>query len=359
MKQHAAAFLIFAAGWLAWQSFRHKKSTLSLGIFFAGFAVPLLLASAMLAQAGVWGRFYFWTIQYARQYVSLLPWPVAPGQFVLGFEPVFDSGIWVWLFGVAGLGLVFLRTKFRRAAAIGAGLFLAGMAAACPGFYFRGHYFLMAMPGLALLNATLILAVAARLEKIPRVRMLRLLPACLYCVVVGDLIVRNSATWFTLTPYEVSRALYGSNPFPESAEIAKYLARHTSPDETITVLGSEPQIYFLARRHSASGYIYSYPLTEPQPLAERMQKEFINEIETARPRYVVLVNRFSSWHSVIYPGKPLEHSILNWWDGYSQHYEPAGAVDVFEDKPSEFFWDGQLANRTNSSAPTISIFRRR
>ena len=342
MKQHAIMFLPFASVWLSWQLFLQKKSTfkrsaLRAGIFFAGCAIPLLLTLIALAQAGIWDRFYFWTIQYARQYVSIFSLRAVPRQFAIGFTPVFNSGVWVWLFGVAGLGLIFLRTQFRRASMIGAGLLLAGMAAACPGFYFRGHYFLMAMPGLALLNAALILAVADKLKKFPHVRALQLLPACLFCVVVGDLIVRNSETWFSLTPYEVSRKIYGSNPFPESAEIAKYLAAHTSPAETITVLGSEPQIYFLSRRHSASGYIYMYPLTEPQPLVRRMQKEFIHEIETARPRYVVFVNIESSWLSVIYPDAPPEQPIPDWWNGYSQNYELTGGVDVFEDKPSEFF----------------------
>jgi hypothetical protein len=66
-----------------------------------------------------------------------------------------------------------------------------------------------------------------------------------------------------------------------------------------------------------------------------------------------------SWLSLFYPGKHPEQPITDWWNGYSQNYEPAGAVDVFEDRPSEFFWDAQLADRTNSSPPAISIYRRR
>jgi hypothetical protein len=367
MKQHALFFMFFASGWLAWQLFRQGKnnlrqSSLCIGLFFCGVVIPLLLTAAMLAHAGVWDRFYFWTIQYARQYVSMLPLQVVPRQFVMGFQPVFDSGVWVWLFGVAGLGIVFLRTERRRAAAIGAALFLAGMAAACPGFYFRGHYFLMAMPGLALLNASLILTVADKLKKFPQIRLLKFLPAVLFCIVSGDLIVRNSGTWFALTPYEVSRTLYASNPFPESVEIANYLASHTNPDETIAVLGSEPQIFFLAKRRSATGYIYVYPLTEPQPLAPVMREEFIHEIEMATPKYVIYDNNLSSWCSVVIDGKTsnILDSINDWWNVYAlQNYQLVGAIDMAENQPSQFFWDEQLANRTNSSPPKIYIFRRK
>ena len=51
--------------------------------------------------------------------------------------------------------------------------------------------------------------------------------------------------------------------------------------------------------------------------------------------------------------------FTDWWGRYSQNYELVGAVEISEDKPSEFFWDGQLLNRTNSSPPDISIFRRK
>ncbi len=123
-----------------------------------------------------------------------------------------------------------------------------------------------------------------------------------------------------LTPFEINRKLYGFSPFPESPEIARYLAVHTKPDDTIAVLGSEPQIYFLAHRHSASGYIYVYPLTEPQPLGPVMRQEFKNEIEKATPEYIVYVDVLSSWCSAVVPGQTekILDDFQKWWGDYSQ-----------------------------------------
>ncbi|HWY30365.1 MAG TPA: hypothetical protein VNX46_06415, partial [Candidatus Acidoferrum sp.] len=152
------------------------------------------------------------------------------------------------------------------------------------------------------------------------------------------------------------------NPFPESAEIARYLAVHTQPTDTIAVLGSEPQIFFLAHRHSASGYIYLYPLTEPQPMAAAMRADFIQEIETNRPAYVLYVDSLRSWVSVVIPGQSgkIIDSIDNWWQPYAaQHYQLAGEIDIPEAGPSQFFWDQKMSNRTNSSPATISVFRRK
>ena len=91
--------------------------------------------------------------------------------------------------------------------------------------------------------------------------------------------------FFEVSPVQVSRMVYGDSPFPESFRIADYLREHTSPDDKIAVLGSEPEIYFYSRRHSATGYIYTYPLMEPQKYARRMQEEMIREIEQRNPKY--------------------------------------------------------------------------
>ena len=63
----------------------------------------------------------------------------------------------------------------------------------------------------------------------------------------------------------------------------------------MAVIGSEPEIYFYARRRAATGYIYMYPLMEPHPFARRMQEDMIAELEREAPRFMVLVNVDTSW----------------------------------------------------------------
>ena len=92
------------------------------------------------------------------------------------------------------------------------------------------------------------------------------------------------------SPNEVLRSTYGINPFSEAVEIGRWLNENTEEDEQIAVIGSEPQIYFYAKRRSATGYIYTYPLMEDQPKARDMQREMAAEIEAAAPRYLVYVH---------------------------------------------------------------------
>jgi hypothetical protein len=116
----------------------------------------------------------------------------------------------------------------------------------------------------------------------------------------------------------------------------------------------------LSQRHSATGYIYLYPLTEPQPLAPRMGKEFIAQIETAHPAYVVMVNFAGSWFSVVLP-ESLQSaaSIGQWWDNYSTNYVLAGAVKISIGQPSQFFWDQQLADDTGATNDELLIYRKK
>jgi hypothetical protein len=360
MKQPAVLFVPFSLAWILARAIRQTGSWRSalrpLLAHGAGCALPLAPMAIGLACAGVWGRFDFWTLQYARQYVSFFPAPVAIRQFVSGFWPIFAPAVGLWLLGGIGLVLILGKKQRQRPVVLCGVMFLAGMAATCPGFYFRGHYFLPAMPGVSLLAAAAVVILAERLKDF---RWFKLLPVVFFCFALAALAARNAQIWFVQTPLEVTQTFYPLSPFPESPVIARYIETNTTPADTVAVLGSEPQIYFLAHRHSASGYIYMYPFTEPQSLAAQMRNECISQIEAAKPKYVVLMAIDGSWIQIIYPGVTADHSLPDWWNSYSQNYELVGAVDMAEGKPSEFFWDEQAAIHAGSPDHRISIFRRK
>src|SRR5206468_3959543 len=91
--------------------------------------------------------------------------------------------------------------------------------------------------------------------------------------------------------------------------------------DTVAVIGSEPEIYFYSGRRSATGYIYTYGLMEAQKYASTMQDEMIREIETARPKFVVLVNVSTSW----LVSRESATKIFRWVDGPRDHRLDAAA----------------------------------
>lgn len=351
MKQHAFFFPIFILGWLFWKESRQKcwqRSIRRALLFGGGCIVPFLITAIGFACAGLGHKFFYWTFEYAHQYVSLISLSLAPGQFGLGFDPILEDGVWVWFASIAGLFFVFRREEWTTPVELAGVFFLAGLAATCPGFYFRNHYFIMAMPGLALVNTAFVLTVGRTLRKAGMGRWSFWVPLSLALFLAGDLVWNNFGAWFGWGPNLTNRRQLGS-AFPVSVPIAKYLKQHTSPQDTIGVLGSEPQLCFLSGRHSASSYIYMYSLTEPQPLAPQMQREFMSQIESARPPYVVFVNLPSSWFSVVeISSLKASSDIEAWWENYATNYTLVGAVKIYMDKPAQYFWDSELLNHPDA-----------
>lgn len=142
--------------------------------------------------------------------------------------------------------------------------------------------------------------------------------------------------YFEASPLEASRTVYAANPFPESIRVAEYLRDHTDVGDTIAVLGSEPQIYFYSKRHSATGYIYTYELMEPQSYARQMQEEMIHQIESARPKYVIFVSVPTSWLR-----RPESESlILTWADDYIKtYYSVVGLVNIISSDRTDYYFE--------------------
>lgn len=91
------------------------------------------------------------------------------------------------------------------------------------------------------------------------------------------------------------------------------------------MVGSEPQIYFYARRKAATSYLYTYPLMETHPYAGQMTDEMIEQIESAKPAYLVLVKNPLSWLS----SQESDTRIFYWFHSYStKHYRPVAYVDM-------------------------------
>jgi len=223
------------------------------------------------------------------------------------------------------------------------------------GFYFRPQYFLLLTPALALLAAVAVRALSERLR--PRLGVAgAAIAAAVLLVAVSHILWAHRAVFFELGPDAVARAIYGGNPFPESVAVGRYLKARTGADDRIVVIGSEPEVYFYARRRAGTRYIYMYPLFENQPYAASMQDELIRDVETAAPRFVVYVNVPTSW--LVSPAAP--RRMLEWFEGYRQaHLEQVGLVDMLTPQLTLVYWDGDAHGKTPRSNLWLAVYRRR
>jgi hypothetical protein len=301
----------------------------------AGGVLPLVITVGALAAAGVLDRFRFWAIDYVVTYASQVPPSAAIQLFRHRAWAIVTSAPLLW--SLAGVGLVAAsmgRGERTRRLFIGL-LVVFSLLAISPGFYFRPHYFVLALPAAALLTGLAAAALTDRLEDVrsPAVRVG--IPVALLVIVFGVSIAGQREYLFTANPVEISRRIYFPNPFVESVAVAERIGERSAPGDRIAVLGSEPQIYFYANRRSATGYVYAYPLMEEQPFALEMQEEMIREIEAARPRFVVYVGIEPSWRQRA--ASPTR--VFEWFQRYqAEHYKIVGLVEILPEGP-RYHWE--------------------
>jgi hypothetical protein len=378
---------------LAW-----RKALLACGLYGLGGVLPYAAVCLWLWYAGVFEKFWFWTFTYAQQYVDQMPLiPAIVQLFWPNVQRVVAPSWPLWLLALGGLIAVAVwgdRKAGRRCFVCSYLLF--SFLCVCPGLYFREHYFIVMLPPVALLagvGAGALLRLALRkpsptmAAKAPgpptparRARSPRNKPAyaldtpqiawtgfLLFAVMLVVAICAIYPLWqqqafcFSWTPEEACRITYGPNPFLECPVIAEYLKAHTEPDQTVAVVGSEPEVYFHAKRTSATGYIYTYGLMEEQPLAEQMQHEMIDEIEKAKPAYMVFINVQTSW----LPRPRSKFDIIHWAENYLRSsYQPVGVVDILYNEAgsyvgTEYKWDDDALHYQIRSPFFLSVWKRK
>ncbi len=337
-------------GWELPPEFRWRDVLWDLARFGAGFAAPYLLTCLVLWGAGVFPQFWFWTVTYGSKYASAIPLVKAADMTSATLRAMVGPNILFWLLPWVGAIMMWWdrRLDANRRFLLTA-LLVCSLASISVGFYFREHYFILLLPVLALLIAV---AVSRSLRLLGRKPSLELFLALAVLVVsalaTGAVLIGNGAMWFTLSPQKAVEETYGSTVFGDARAAAAFIATNAAPNARIAVIGSEPEIYFYARRRSATGHIYVYALMERHPYAAKMQAEMIQQIEAARPEYVVFVQNNLSW--LRQPDS--EKKLLDWWPAYwAANLELVrtintrqGAAEFDETKPAPETRSGQASN---------------
>jgi len=360
IKQHAIFFIAFALTYFALKivtakPIDPKRLIAGNSLLLIGAVLPFLLSCAMLYHAGVFSKFWFWTFTYAAEYASIVPLSDAFQKFIRAVPRVVDSWLFLWI--IAGIGLISIwwNEKWRTNRYFLLGFFLFSFFTVCPGFHFRTHYFITLLPVIAMLAGFSTTASIQWLKEKKFAPLVKIIPGFIIATAIIYPVITGGDFFFKATPVEACRQMYGLNPFPESIKIAEYIKAHTSKDDRIAVIGSEPQIYFYADRKSATGYIYTYGLMEPHSYASKMQLEFIKEIETFRPDHIVFVNVTTSWA----PGPGSDKTVMKWAEAFiKQNYSLVGLIDNIYKDNYQIYWDEEARNNRPLSPNNLFVLKR-
>lgn len=347
MKQHGILLALFAGLYLLWASRRIPIQILLITavIFAAGVALPYLLTCAILYREGVFREFWFWTVSYGRAYAAEMT--LGDGLKMLrAVGPWMIRPFLIWGIVAAGLTALIWNKKVRQQAAFSVGFLIFSVLAVIPGYYFRPHYFIVLLPAVALWAGISVAATQEWLLEKPSWRRFSGLPVVIFSVAFA-FSIHGQRNYFFRDPLTVSRMLYPGHGFPEALQVAAYVNANSSPQDTLGVIGSDPEIYFYSRRHSATGYIYVFGLMEPQEYAHQMQQQMEDELERSRPKYIVYVDDRASWQTPGYEAAliPFLSSLQGW---ISNQYQ----------LEKEFAIPGGVALESNRGA-SFYIYRRK
>jgi hypothetical protein len=195
----------------------------------------------------------------------------------------------------------------------------------------------------------------ARLSSSSRLAGMSVLASGLFVAALGWVTWENHALWFEMPPKVACMAIYPADPFVECVAVGEFIREQAAPGDRIAVVGSEPEIYFYAQRRSVTGYIYMYDLVALQPFASAMQRTFIQEIESARPEFLVVVNSVTSWGA--WPGA--DQTVVDWSRSYpGQFYNLAGVAAMYPSY-TEYIWGKEAATATVKTPSSIYVYKRK
>jgi len=295
MKQPGLLFSVFAGIYLFYEQWREKqhwrKQVIRAGSLALGVVLPFALTCLVLFAAGVFHKFRFWVFNYAFAYANVVSLSEGIQNFADNVTRIIGPALGVWCLAGIGLSAFAWDRTIRKHMVFVLGLLLFSFAAVCPGLYFRPHYFILMLPAVSLLVGVGVSSATRLLSSGRFAAPLAAVPTLLLLAAFGYAISEQSAFYFEMDPNTASRWLYPTDIFPEAVPIADYIREHSPSSATVAVLGSEPEIYFYANRHSATGYIYTFFLLEKQQFAKDMQEEMLKEIEAAKPDFLLVDQR--------------------------------------------------------------------
>ncbi|SFJ26095.1 ArnT family glycosyltransferase [Planctomicrobium piriforme] len=318
-KQPALMFVIggcIVCAGAALSDLRCRQGWRNLAAYLAGNGIVGLTLVSLILYWGVWDDFVFWTMTYARDYTSQNSLPLAAWTFYQMLYWVI-GGTWpIYVLSVIGLISAAATLPWRSSLTVGS-FWLASGAAVATGFYFRPHYFLFAAPVTALLAGFAVQTVADRLQRPTWLRtgwLVGCAASLVFCFFIERLIL------FRITMPVAIRAIHPGYAFVESPLVGEYLKERLPADGRVFILGSEPQICFYAHRRSATGFIYLYPFFEKHPHQVAMQQRLIDQVEAAKPEYVIVTRT----HPFFDPDPNWEGPLLDWIPRFLSGYEQCG-----------------------------------
>jgi hypothetical protein len=355
IKQQSIVFGVLAAilWWpirLSWQKKQNEKLPVLEWLYLgAGGLLPVAMVIAYFILTGRGDDLYFWSVrQPAGMQGTFIN--TSTELFRIFFPMVIKHLEIIW-FG-AGIGIVLIFISAFQKSAVWFGLLLAlmGLGSVVIGAAYYQHYFILALPGIALLAAVTVYWISIRAGKAG-------IPISLGIAFI-------MLTWFAVSEREylfhpdynkIHQAFYNNNMFPELERIGHELSKLVPAGGKIGIMGSEPEVLVAANRETCTRHLFMYPLLSDPVLSPPLQTEYVAEMKACAPEYIVWNSGSGSWTSG-YDQLQMFEQLLAWVEA---NYTPVGLAEFRPNAPGELVWGEALQSHQSQNDFKIYVFRKK
>jgi hypothetical protein len=336
----------------------YKQLLIDVLNYSAGVLAVIVLFFGIILVKGSFNEMIFWAYEIPKYaYVNTVPFEDGIKYFKYARDAIVQNHKFFWIHGMLFLATCLVTTTTLRIKLVGIALMVFSFGTIVPGFYFYGHYWIQLIPGLSLISALtfqgIIDFISVKLNfKNPAIRLAYL---SIFMLLVFGHIAGQKSYYFHPNFDQIMRSVYGDNPFPEAMEIGNYINRHAKPEDQIVIIGSEPEIYVYTQKKCPSRHAYFSALVSSLPQHKEWQREFIQDVEKAKPKYFVFFR-----HSISLLVQPnSDQHIFEWVNQYAtSNYHIVGMIDMQPGQMSTYMWDEASRTYQPKGQNVIFVFER-
>lgn len=306
---------------------------------------------------GAFSDMIFWTYEIPKNYVSKVPFEEGKKYFGYTKDAILQNYKFLWYHGIFAIFLIVIKSIDFKTKLFAITLAFFSSMMIVPGFYFYGHYWIQLIPGLSILAGLTFHCIINIFNsfklKSPYIKYAYL---TIFAILTYGHLNKLSAYYFHPNYERILRNVYGNNPFPESMEIANWINANSKPEDQIVLFGSEPQVYFYTKKKCPSRHAYFAAIVDNVPQHKEWQREFVADIEKAKPKYFVFYNHGIS----LFVQPNTDKYVFDWANKYlTENYQLVGLVDMVPGQHATYAWREQLNGFKPQAQEQIYVYERK
>lgn len=337
---------------------RSVKTLLSeVGVYAIGGFSVIAFFFLIIYLKGSFNEMFFWAYEVPKNYVGKIKFEDGIKYFGYTRDAIVQNHKFFWIHALLGIAVCFLKSIDYKRKLVFLTLLFFSFLTIVPGYYFYGHYWIQIIPGLSILAGLAYTGIINFTQNTLNIKRPQIKYVYLSVFLVFTIKHASALKSYYFHPnYErILRSVYGSNPFPESMEIANYIGANSKPEDQVVLIGSEPQIYMYLNKKCPSRHAYFAALVADFPQHKEWQREFVKDVEKADPRYLVFFNHQIS----LFVQPNTDKYVFEWVNKYtSERYHIIGVADMVDGMQTNYVWNNALAGFQPKGQNVIYIYER-